>query len=63
MWFWKKKEPMVFSTFYSDHYREQIERIRRGEPIDWPPGAPINIRLRSMEIDRLNAKLDELEAH
>jgi hypothetical protein len=58
MWF-RKKQEYEPSTFYQDWYKEQIARIRQGEPIMWLPGTPVDIRLRSLEIDRLNAKLDE----
>ncbi len=59
MWFRKNKlEP---STFYEDWYREQIARIRRGEPVQWLSGTPPEIVRSSREIDRLNAKLDEAE--
>ena len=55
MWFRKNKlEP---STFWEDWNREQIARIRRGEPIMWPPGTPPEIVRRSQEIDRLNDQL------
>jgi hypothetical protein len=61
MWFRKKE--IEFERFsFEEYYKEQIERIRRGEPIAWLPGTPLNIRLRSQEIDKLNAKLDEAEA-
>ena len=58
MWF-RKKQEYEPSTFWEDWNREQIARIRRGKPIMWLVGTPVNIRLRSLEIDRLNAKLDE----
>ncbi len=61
MWF-RKKKPIEFERFnFADYYEEQINRIRRGEPIEWLPGTPPEIVQRSQEIDRLNARLDEAE--
>ncbi len=58
MFGFRKKKPMEFSTFYQDYYAEQIKRIRQGKPIIWLPDTPREVRLKSMEIDRLNEKLD-----
>ena len=51
-----KQEPMASSTFWQDWNKEQVERIRRGEPIQWLPGTPMNIRVKSELLDRLNAE-------
>ncbi len=59
--FFRKKEPLVASTFYEDWAKEQIARIRRGESVMWLPGTRPEIVVASAEIDRLNAKLDEEE--
>ncbi|KKN75245.1 hypothetical protein LCGC14_0382440 [marine sediment metagenome] len=54
-----RKKPVEFE----EYYKEQINRIRRGEPIVWLPGTPKEILRSSAEIDRLNAKLDERISH
>ncbi len=58
---WLRKKAHKSSTFWRDYYSEQINRIRRGEPIAWLLGTPSEIVLRSQEIDRLNARLDKVE--
>ena len=52
-----RKKPVKFS--FADYYKEQIERVRRGEPIAWLPGTPEYIVAASKEIDKLNDKLKE----
>ena len=55
-----RKKAVEFKGFsFTEYYQEQIERIRRGQPIAWASGTPAGILVRSHEIDRLNARLDE----
>lgn len=58
-----RKQPTEFERFsMAKYYQEQIDRIRRGEPVMWLPGTPTEILVASEEIDRLNAELNERES-